>query len=98
MEESPLLISPMVYLEFAYLYRRKRVGLSPATIYADLNTSFGVTLCALPFPSIAAFAADLEWTSDPFDRVIVAQAQCNGNARLITADNVIRSHYDRAVW
>ena len=98
MEESPLLISPMVYLEFAYLYRRGRVGLPPASIYATLNTSFGVSLCGLPFPSVAAFASELEWTNDPFDRIIVAQAQCNGNSRLITADNVIRSQYERAVW
>lgn len=97
-ETSPLLISPMVYLEFAYLYRRGRICLPPATVYANLNTSFGVNLCSQPFPAVAALAAELEWTNDPFDRIIVAQAQSNAKSRLVTADNVIRSQYDRAVW
>lgn len=98
MEASPLLISPMVYLEFAYLYRRGRICLPPATIYANLNTSFGVNLCSQAFIGIAALAAELEWTNDPFDRIIVAQAKCNADSRLVTADTVIRSHYDRALW
>lgn len=45
-ESSPVLISPMVYQELAYLHRRKRVLDSPAIMYASLNTSFGVTLCS----------------------------------------------------
>jgi len=97
-EESPLLISPMVYLEFSYLYRRRRVAAPAATIFATLNTSFGVNFCSLPFPSVAGLAAEMEWTDDPFDRMIVAQAQCNGMARLVTADSLIRTHYERAVW
>jgi len=97
-EASMLLISPMVYLEFSYLYRRGRICMPAAAIYANLSTSFGVSLCGQAFTGIAAAATELEWTSDPFDRIIVAQAQCNTNSRLVTADKIIRSHYERALW
>lgn len=48
-EASTLLISPMAYLEFAYLY-----------LYATLSTSFGVSLCRQAFTAIAAAAIELE--------------------------------------
>ena len=97
-EASTLLISPMVYLEFAYLYRRGRVRISAAAIYTNLSTSFGVGLCGQAFTAVAAAATELEWTNDPFDRIIVAQSQCNANSRLVTADEMIRSRYERALW
>lgn len=97
-EASALLLSPMVYLEFAYLYRRGRICVPAATLYANLNTSFGMSLCGQSFAAVSAMASEVEWTNDPFDRIIVAQAKCNGNSRLITADELIRSKYERALW
>jgi PIN domain nuclease of toxin-antitoxin system len=43
-------------------------------------------------------AVSIDWVSDPFDRMIVAQAQANGESNLITADRLIRRHYQKAVW
>jgi len=43
-------------------------------------------------------ALPLDWSRDPFDRIIVAQAIANHDAVLLTADAHIRSHYRRAVW
>ena len=97
-EAGTLLISPMVYLEFAYLYRRGRVCIPAATLYANLSTSYGVSLCGQAFPVIAAAASELDWTTDPFDRIIVAQSQCNANSWLVTADEMIREKYERAIW
>lgn len=67
-------------------------------MYAILNTSFGVTLCSQSFPAVAAVATELEWSGDPFDRIIAAQAQCNAHSRLVTKDKLIRRNYARAVW
>ena len=97
-EEGDLLLSPMVYLEFSYLYKRGLVRVSASELYTNLSTSFGVILCRQGFPGIAAAATEVEWTNDPFDRIIVAQSQCDPNSRLVTADRVILSNYDRAVW
>lgn len=97
-EANDLLISPMVLLEFQYLYDRKRLGVEPIPVFNYLHASFGVDLCAFPFPAIAMEALLARWTTDPFDRIIVAQAKANRMAPLITADTVIRQHYTSAVW
>jgi PIN domain nuclease of toxin-antitoxin system len=97
-ETSELLISPMAFLELEYLYERKRIRLGAQSVYAYLNSRFGVSLCGFPFPAVAAEAVLIDWVSDPFDRIIVAQAQANGESKLITADTVIRRHYPQAVW
>lgn len=69
-----------------------------ATIYADLSADFGVIFRGQSFTAIAAAATEVEWTNDPFDRIIVAQSQCNPDSRLVTADRTIRSRYERALW
>jgi PIN domain nuclease of toxin-antitoxin system len=97
-EANDLLLSPMVLLEFQYLYERKRISVEPLPLYSYLHSTFGINLCAFPFPAVATSALELQWTSDPFDRIIVAQAQANGASRLITADSQIRRHYSRATW
>jgi PIN domain nuclease of toxin-antitoxin system len=97
-ERSDLLLSPMVYLEFDYLHRRGRIRYSAAEVFANLSTTFGITLCEYPFPAVAGVATGLGWTTNPFDRIIVAQAQANQFAPLISADEVIRQHYRSATW
>ena len=97
-ESRDLLLSPMAYLELDYMLRVGRVKRDAATIYARLNTSIGLTICGLPFATVAEYAIQNGWTSDPFDKIIAAQARANGNAPLITADENIRKHYPQAVW
>ncbi|MBI4877829.1 MAG: PIN domain-containing protein [Acidobacteria bacterium] len=97
-EANQLLISPMVLLEFQYLYDRKRIGVEPMALYSYLNAVFGIDLCCFPFPAVAREALSLDWTSDPFDRIIVAQAKSNGESLLVTADTRIRQNYPRAAW
>ena len=93
-----LLISPMVLLEFDYLFQRKRIATPAKELYATLNTSFGISICAIPFGMIAAEAIGIEWTMDPFDRLIVASALVDHRSPLITRDRLIRDHYAEAVW
>jgi PIN domain nuclease of toxin-antitoxin system len=97
-EVSPLLICPMVYLEFDYLYQRGRIRSSAATLYSNLNTHFGLSLCNHSFGAVAAMATEINWTSDPFDRLIVAQSKCNPKSKLLTADELILEKYERSVW
>jgi PIN domain nuclease of toxin-antitoxin system len=97
-DANELLISPMVLLEFDYLFRRKRIAVGAKALFATLNIGFGIGLCPFPFARIADEAVDLNWTTDPFDRLIVAHAIANHGASLITRDRLIRRHYNNAVW
>jgi len=97
-EGNDLLISPMVLLELQYLYDRKRIRVEPVPLQSYLNSTFGITICDFPFPAVSLAALPIDWTSDPFDRLIVAQAIANHDAPLITSDTKIRRHYKQAVW
>ena len=97
-ERNEIRISPMVYLEFEYLFRRGRSRLDAAALYSNLNDTFGITLCPFPFATTAIAAAEYHWTNDPFDRIIVGHARANRDSMLITADESIREHYHQAVW
>lgn len=97
-EECDLLLSPMALLELQYLFEKKRITIDAGEAYGYLNATFGIALCGLPFAAVARAAAQTSWTSDPFDRIIVGQAQANHGAPLITADAEIRRHYAGAVW
>ncbi|MGC2162044.1 MAG: type II toxin-antitoxin system VapC family toxin [Silvibacterium sp.] len=97
-EQSDLLISPMVMLELEYLYERNRITLPARDVFLKLEQEIGLRVCDLPFPRIANVALDEKWTRDSFDRMIVAQAKANGFALLVSADEEIRQHYPRAIW
>ncbi len=97
-EANHLLISPMVLLEFDYLYVCKKIRYRATEVYTALNATFGVTLCTLPFSDVAHQSLSIQWTRDPFDRLIVAQAQANHNALLVTRDRTIRLNYPQSIW
>jgi PIN domain nuclease of toxin-antitoxin system len=97
-ERNDLLISPLVLLELQYLFDRKRIAVDPWTIFNFLHTTIGLDLCQLPFSTVIRESLDIAWTSEPFDRIIVAQAKANGESLLITADEAILENYHRAVW
>lgn len=97
-EKAEVRISPMVVLEIGYLQEIGRVVLKPQEIAYKLSTELGVTVCNYPFPIIAEVAISETWTRDPFDRLIVAHARANGQAALITADELIAHHYARTIW
>jgi PIN domain nuclease of toxin-antitoxin system len=39
----------------------------------------------------------IHWTRDPFDRVIIAQAEVE-SVSLLSRDQPMRDHFKRAVW
>lgn len=98
LEGTDLILSPIVLLELEYLYEHKRIKLPARDIQRKLEHEIGARLCELPFAAIASAALDEKWTSDPFDRMIVANAKANGFAWLISADEGIRKHYPRTIW
>ena len=97
-EKSDVRISPMVVVELAYLYEIRRIVLAPAEIVYKLSTELQAVVCDYPFPIMAEIAAGETWTRDPFDRLIVAHAKANGQAGLVTKDELIAQHYGNTIW
>ena len=97
LEGEELVISPMVELELQYLYESGRTT-QPARVVVDaLDEEIGLARCGLPFGQVIAKALEQDWTRDPFDRVIVAQARAR-RLPLVTRDQTIRDPYREAIW
>ena len=94
--EEPL-ISPIVELELQYLYELQRTTQSGSVVVDSLEEEIGLVRCGLPFAQIVAEALANDWTRDPFDRIVVAQAQVR-RTPLLTRDAAIRDHYTEAIW
>jgi PIN domain nuclease of toxin-antitoxin system len=97
LETQDLRWSPAVHLELALLYEIGRLTLSPDLLLQGVVAQFGATMATEPFGAVAASAARLTWTRDPFDRLITAHASLDGSP-LVTRDRRITEHYPHAVW
>lgn len=95
---ATLLFSPIAYFELKALYRKKVIKNRPQEVLAVLRDQVGVGLCEIPMLEIVTASFQIDWTTDPADTLIVAQAMVNGNAGLITSDRLIRANYDAAIW
>ena len=97
-EESDVVVSPMVLLELGYLHEIKRIMKPPLALVDHLQHRIGLTVRDHSFAAVMHTALFEDWTRDPFDRVIVAHARSDGEARLVTSDRKIQEHYSQAVW
>jgi PIN domain nuclease of toxin-antitoxin system len=95
--ESELLVSPMVLVELQYLIEIGRFTDPVEQVLEILGRDLGLKVCDLPFPEVARRAVDLSWTRDPFDRLIVSQALLR-EAPLVTKDRDIHDHYRGSLW
>ncbi len=98
LNEHDLLISPIVLIELNFLLQARRIVRAPQDLARQLEMQIGVRVCGHPLPDLAETALFETWTRDPFDLMIVSHAKSNGYAPLVTADEMIRTHYPRAVW
>jgi PIN domain nuclease of toxin-antitoxin system len=90
-------VSPIVDLELQLLHESGRLVEGPATVLPSLARDIGLQPAESPFETVVAAARDVEWTRDPFDRLIVASAVI-AHARLITKDRLVRKHCPLALW
>ena len=96
-ESAELRISPIVLFEIQLLGEIGRLNAPPAEWLTILRRDFEVSLCPLPFYEGVGASYSEQWTRDPFDRLIVAQAKLGGG-KLITRDRAIRENFDNEVW
>jgi PIN domain nuclease of toxin-antitoxin system len=89
-----LYVSPASALELQFLHEAGKVRLRNATLQWIMDDDRWL-LDEPPSASWFLRAADVGWTRDPFDRLLVAHAQ-ERRWRLATADSRILAHLDRA--
>jgi PIN domain nuclease of toxin-antitoxin system len=97
LNEGRLRHAPMVRLELRYLFEIGRIKVAPEVLLAELSAKLGLAESDLPYGRVVDAAERIDWTRDPFDRLIVAQAMAAG-AALVTADHLIRDRFPDAVW
>jgi PIN domain nuclease of toxin-antitoxin system len=97
LNDEPLGLSPFVRLELQYLFEAGRVTVPAGTIVDELTPSLELAQTDPPSALICEVAAELDWTRDPFDRLITAQAIAT-TTPLVTKDRTIRSHSQLAWW
>jgi PIN domain nuclease of toxin-antitoxin system len=96
-EESEVVISPMVELELEYLHEIGRARVGSRSVIDELYARIGLRASRASFASIIEHARGITWTRDPFDRIIVATAMAD-DAVLLTRDETILAHWARARW
>lgn len=94
---EPAIASPMAALELQYLHEIGRVRYPASEILADLSDEIGLELCDRPYLQTLKASLALEWTRDPFDRLIAAHALAN-DFDLITKDAFLLQHCEKAFW
>ena len=87
----------MVLLELEYLFETGRTSARAAEVYDYLHHTIQIGVCSKPFAAVARKSIGMQWTRDPFDRLITAQAALD-ESPLLTKDDTIRAHYPEAVW
>ncbi len=96
-EERDLVMSPMVELELTYLHEIGRTTVPGSVVFADLQHRIGLRRSESSFAAVAAAAASLSWTRDPFDRIIAGDASASA-CQLLTKDQHMLDNFEMAVW
>ena len=97
MEDPDLYLSPMAFLEIQFLHEIKRFTVKPEKIINRLQREFDIKICEKSFHKIIEKSLKINWTRDPFDRIIVAHAALDSDV-LLTKDKSIQKHYKCAGW
>ena len=90
-------MSPIVELELQLLHEIGRILKGLDAILHALAREIGLRVTTTEYRSVVTAARAMEWTRDPFDRLIVADATLAA-AKLVTKDRLIRKHCPAAVW
>lgn len=96
-EAGLLQVSPMVQLELTYLHEIGRINRGGSSVLDALEKDIGLGVADISFAHVIKAAETLNWTRDPFDRMIVAHSMV-ADAELVSKDQLIRKHFSKVVW
>lgn len=94
---EPPTVSPIVVLELQLLHDVGRIPFSPEAALEYLKAEFDLAISQTGLDLVISAARPLNWTRDPFDRLVCGAAIADG-AGLITSDRHIRQHFPGAIW
>lgn len=97
LEKSLLCISDIVRLELQYLLEINRITANPGDIVSDLSNEIGLVISSNTSQRVIDKAISIDFTRDPFDRIIVADAMLE-DAMLVTKDRKIAKFYHKTIW
>lgn len=97
LDQELLALSPFVRLELQYLYEVERISVSSQVMIDEMTSRLELTHTDPPSALVCRAATALDWTRDPFDRLIAAQAIAT-RTPLVTKDRTIRRHLPLAWW
>lgn len=96
-KEDDIYISPIVLLELQYLFEIGKI-IKPAKVVIEaLVEDIGLEMAEDSFDGVVEQSLSENWTRDPFDRIIVAQARKN-TALLISKDRLILENYGKGYF
>ena len=87
----------MSLVELQFLYEIGRITKPSSIIVEYLRESIGLEVCEIDFSKVAIESHDVQWTRDPFDRLIAANVRAK-KARLISKDECILSNFKNSIW
>lgn len=96
-ESEDLYISPMVLLEMQFLFEINRIKIPAIEIYDDLHFRIHLKTEDTSWGYIVKQSLGINYTRDPFDRLIVGHAAAL-NSILLTKDQNILANYGKAYW
>jgi PIN domain nuclease of toxin-antitoxin system len=97
LDESQLYMPALSFLELQFLREIRRITFTAEELYTDLSSDLLLNLTDSAVITLTKKAVELDWTRDPFDRLIVAEA-IRFNARLMTRDLTIHANFSDAIW
>lgn len=97
LDHEQLALSPFVRLELQYLHEVGKLSVPANAVIDELAPKLELVLTDPPAALICQVATTLDWTRDPFDRLISAQAVAAGMT-LVTKDRIIRKNLPLAWW
>ena len=96
-KEDDIYISPIVSLELQYLFEIGKI-IKPAKVVIEaLVDDIGLEVAEDSFDEVVEQSLSENWTRDPFDRIIVAQARKN-TALLVSKDRLILEKYSKGYF
>lgn len=85
-------ISPVSFLEIQFLAEVGRLSVRNPEFTNTVMEDTRFTVDDIPLATIARHALPLDWTRDPFDRLLVAHSSAR-RISFCTTDRDIRTHY-----